>query len=250
MRTDSYDAYDAYDADDSYEAYTERRWAPNVRRKPANYTGGVGAASRPTEFVTRSELQLALAPVSRDIAAQGEAVTTLGKRVEAALVKIDKDTTAARRDVLAARRGIQSSQMMALLPLLLTNNTPPTLAEARTGLHIKFRKADGTLVTFPPIDGRISADSIQGITPVIVDDGDKEVKVVTDVQYSALSQNNSSNSLLTLVLLMSMMGGGFGGESKESGGGDNNMMMMLLLVMMMGRPQTTTAPPSTVVVAN
>ena len=250
MRADAYDAYDAYDNDsyDAYDAYSERFRPP--ARRPATYgtNAAVSAGTARGDFVTKADLALALTPVSKDVNDVRSQIAGLGKRVESALVKIDKDTTNARRDMGSAKRTVQSAQMMALLPMLLQNNTPPALTQTQKGLRVILVDSKGKELDTSKFDQSTNLGALNGASAIIVDEDGKEVKPVTDVQYAPSTQQQglAGNNNMMLVLMMMMMGGGFGGgssEGKEFGGTDNNMMMMMLLLVMM-RPQSTTLPPT------
>lgn len=191
---DSYDSpYESYDYDDAYGERSKRRqpWRrpmPQYRPSPGAPAGG-GAVRG--DFVTRAELQSSLGNLTKDIHAQSEAIN---QRISDALANIKKEA-------VGTKRGVKSSQMMGILPLLLVKNQNLTFTK-RT---LDIGKEGGERQT---------------------------LEVLTDVREGA--QSNDNTMLLVMMMIMMSMGG-----EKEDDSSMMMMLVMILLLRNPSQQQQT-----------
>lgn len=198
---DDIEALEAFESDESDELAERRgrrsRFRPRVPTgrnlyKPRMPAGGAN-------HVTQAQLQTALARVGTQIKASADATKALSTRFNALSDKIDKEIATRRKDTMAIRQGAQSSQQMAILPLLLARPSPP---------EVKTEK-----LTFKDEAGN-----------------NKTVEVVTSVVPK------KDDSTMLVVLMMMMMGSTGSGTPGQAGTGSDGMMAMLPLILLLNRP--------------
>jgi hypothetical protein len=145
--SESYD-FDAYDSYDTYDYADRGPWRGRpagrrpgtpigITRPPVTPSPGPGPAAARGDFATRTELNAAVANVTREIAAANEAVN---KRISDTLSNVKKEA-------VGSKRAIRNTQMMALFPLLLTKQqnlqfTATTVGDQKVITEVKDTSSD------------------------------------------------------------------------------------------------------------